>query len=71
MTSKEKAIGVIQTLNDDVSLDEVIDRLSCFAKSSWNCSGRMPTTLLIAKHSWMNLRLRMTSKVYWTKTSTR
>jgi len=27
MTSKEKAIGVIQSLHNDVSLDDVIDRL--------------------------------------------
>lgn len=32
MTSKEKAIGVIQKLNDDVSLDEVIDRLYLLRK---------------------------------------
>jgi predicted transcriptional regulator len=32
MTSKEKAIGVIQALNDDVSLDEVIDRLYLLRK---------------------------------------
>jgi hypothetical protein len=32
MTSKEKAIGVIQTLGDDVSLDEVIDRLYLLRK---------------------------------------
>ena len=32
MTSKEKAIGAIQALNDDVSLDEVIDRLYLLRK---------------------------------------
>lgn len=32
MTSKEKAIGVIQALNDDVSLDEVIDWLYSLRK---------------------------------------
>ena len=32
MTNKEKAIGVIQSLNDDVSLDEVIDRLYLLRK---------------------------------------
>lgn len=32
MTSKEKAIGVIQALNDNVSLDEVIDRLYLLRK---------------------------------------
>jgi predicted transcriptional regulator len=32
MTSKEKAINVIQTLADDVSLDELIDRLYLLRK---------------------------------------
>lgn len=32
MTSKEKAIGAIHALNDDVSLDEVIDRLYLLRK---------------------------------------
>jgi predicted transcriptional regulator len=32
MTSKEKAISVIQTLADDVSLDELIDRLYLLRK---------------------------------------
>lgn len=32
MTNKEKAIGVIQSLHDDVSLDDVIDRLYLLRK---------------------------------------
>ncbi len=32
MTNKEKAIGLIQTLDDDVSLDDVIDRLYLLRK---------------------------------------
>ena len=32
MTTKEKAISLIQTLNDDVSLDDVIDRLYLLRK---------------------------------------
>ena len=32
MTNKEKAIGLIQTLSDDVSLDDVIDRLYLLRK---------------------------------------
>lgn len=32
MTNKEKAIGLIQSLNDDVSLDDVIDRLYLLRK---------------------------------------
>jgi predicted transcriptional regulator len=32
MTSKEKAISVIQTLADDISLDEFIDRLYLLRK---------------------------------------
>jgi hypothetical protein len=32
MTSKEKAISVIQTLGDDISLDDVIDRLYLLRK---------------------------------------
>ena len=32
MTTKEKAISLIQTLDDDVSLDEVIDRLYLLRK---------------------------------------
>ncbi len=32
MTTKDKAINVIQSLDDDVSLDEVIDRLYLLRK---------------------------------------
>ena len=32
MTSKQKAIMVINSLNDDVSLDDVIDRLDLLRK---------------------------------------
>lgn len=32
MTNKEKATGLIQTLDDDVSLDDVIDRLYLLRK---------------------------------------
>ena len=32
MTTKEKAISLIQTLHDDVSLDDVIDRLYLLRK---------------------------------------
>ncbi|TWU05798.1 hypothetical protein [Stieleria varia] len=32
MTTKEKAISLIQTLDDNVSLDEVIDRLYLLRK---------------------------------------
>ena len=32
MTTKEKAIGVIQSLDEDVSLDDVIDRLYLLRK---------------------------------------
>ncbi len=32
MTTKEKAISLIQTLRDDVSLDDVIDRLYLLRK---------------------------------------
>ncbi|KAA1262091.1 hypothetical protein LF1_46520 [Rubripirellula obstinata] len=32
MTTKEKAISLIQTLDDDVSLDDVIDRLYLLRK---------------------------------------
>ena len=32
MTNKEKAIGLIQSLHDDVSLDDVIDRLYLLRK---------------------------------------
>ncbi|MEO9591267.1 hypothetical protein [Rhodopirellula bahusiensis] len=32
MTNKEKAISLIQTLDDDVSLDDVIDRLYLLRK---------------------------------------
>lgn len=32
MTTKEKAISLIQALNDDVSLDDVIDRLYLLRK---------------------------------------
>ena len=32
MTNKEKAIGLIQSLDDDVSLDDVIDRLYLLRK---------------------------------------
>ncbi|EMB16231.1 hypothetical protein [Rhodopirellula europaea] len=32
MTAKEKAISLIQTLDDNVSLDEVIDRLYLLRK---------------------------------------
>ena len=32
MTAKDKAINVIQSLDDDVSLDEVIDRLYLLRK---------------------------------------
>jgi len=32
MTTKEKAISLIQTLSDDVSLDDVIDRLYLLRK---------------------------------------
>jgi predicted transcriptional regulator len=32
MTTKEKAISVIESLDDDVSLDEVIDRLYLLRK---------------------------------------
>ena len=32
MTTKEKAISVIQSLDDDVSLDDVIDRLYLLRK---------------------------------------
>jgi len=32
VTTKEKAISLIQTLNDDVSLDDVIDRLYLLRK---------------------------------------
>ena len=32
MTNKEKAIGLIQTIDDDVSLDDVIDRLYLLRK---------------------------------------
>lgn len=32
MTTKEKAISLIQTLDDDVSIDDVIDRLYLLRK---------------------------------------
>ena len=32
MTTKEKAISIIQTLSDDASLDDVIDRLYLLRK---------------------------------------
>ncbi len=32
MTSKEKVVSMIQSLNDDVSLDDVIDRIYMLRK---------------------------------------